>query len=225
MKKGLEYIQSPDKRRLDVLGASVIAPALLPIGAAAAIGVCIDTRSINPFLPQRRRGEGGEYFHALKLRTIARELTEGAPRRLLGTFDPRASAYGLAVRKYGLDEIPQLANVFTGDMSLVGFRPSTDEALTQYQDADSVLFDDWYGYFKATKPGLTGPSALYRHGEYAPTPAVRRQSMEIDVRYAETASLIGDLKLLGRTPLDLYLANAHMDVPAAPPQGMQPEGA
>ncbi|HSX43433.1 MAG TPA: sugar transferase [Candidatus Saccharimonadales bacterium] len=157
MKKGLEYIQGSTKRSLDIIGAAALLSVLAPVGAAAAVGVCIDTKDFNPIFPQVRNGEGGKQFNALKLRTIARTLTEGVPAQVLGTFDPRASAYGLALRKYGLDEVPQIVNVFRGEMSLVGMRPLSDEGLNLFQESDPKLFDDWYGYFTASKPGLAVP--------------------------------------------------------------------
>jgi lipopolysaccharide/colanic/teichoic acid biosynthesis glycosyltransferase len=208
-KQGIEYLHSRTKRRLDVFGAFLIGLTLSPVGAAAAAGVCIDTRNINPLFLQTRHGKHGEQFHTLKFRTLKRADEQG-PLKILGTFDPRASKFGLFLRKYGIDEMPQIINILKGDMSLVGFRPSTAAALEDYEKSDPVIFNEWYECFTASRPGLVSTSSIYRHSIINTTPEVRRQSMRLDIADTENASLANDLRLLATTPLELVHANSHL---------------
>jgi len=205
MKQGIEYLSGQTKRNLDVLGGSALSVALLP--AAVAVGACVafDTHEANPFFGQARVGRGGESFTAVKFRTIARAAMSGITQ---GTFDSRASKWGQRLRQAGLDEMPQLYNVLEGTMALVGVRPMIEGDIDLMQSAAPRLFDEWYAYYKATKPGMTGPSQVHRHHfRNGTTPELYYRSAEIDLRYFNEASLITDLKILASTPFDMLKAN------------------
>ncbi len=124
-----------------------------------------------------------------------------------GTFDPRASRIGKVLRQSGADELPQLANVILGDMSLVGIRPVTDAALERMESADAYLFDEWNDARKSIPLGLTGLSQIYRHYHKQVTHNVDREAMELDIQYGETASFRQDVAIIGRTPFELMKAS------------------
>lgn len=208
--KGIDYLTGPTKRRLDKVGAAALGLGLAPLGVWTAAGVMLDTNSLNPFFTQERNGQGGR-FKALKLRSLPKRPAS-EELQVFGTFDPRASKFGQFIRQTGLDELPQLGNVLKGDMSLVGVRPMTDRALQLLEQADPKLFEDWYGYFRQVRPGLMGPSQIYRHGFEETTAAIRCESMRLDIDYLETATLGRDLRIICATPRDLFAAN-HNTVP------------
>lgn len=207
--KSVDYLQSNSKRRLDIVGGLTCAAALLPIGAGAAMASMIDCREANPIFKQTRIGRHGAPFDIYKIRTLRKSLTS-ASQDVLGTFDPRASRLALFMREYGVDEIPQLYNVLEGTMSLVGVRPILAQSIEYNQQADPKLFDDWHTAYKSAKPGLLGPAQIYRHHFRVTSDEVLRTSMRLDIQYVEQASLVGDLKILSSTPMDLYDANAHV---------------
>src|SRR6185312_4347495 len=118
-RSGPEYLQSSTKRGLDVLGSAVITVAMLPSVAAAYGLAAADNKSFKPIFTHERVGFEGKKFLLSKIRTLRPELVfEG--RRGQGAYDSRASEIGTLLRRYGLDEVPQLKNVIEGDMSLVG---------------------------------------------------------------------------------------------------------
>lgn len=205
MKTGIEYLTSDTKRRLDLIGGSIIAASILPAAAVIGTVAAVDTKDFNPFFEQERLGKGGEPFKALKFRTIAKSAMS---ERTYGTFDPRASRIGQLLRQSGLDELPQIRNVIDGSMSLVGARPMVAPDIEFMADAAPHLFDEWHGYYQATRPGLAGPSQAYRHHfRNGISREIYRQSAELDLRYFDTASLTADMKILARAPIDMLLAN------------------
>ena len=148
------------------------------------------------FFRRRVVGPRGE-FDAFKLRTMrvdAEEMLRGDPelRRQFEVnfklkYDPRITRAGAALRRSGLDELPQLWNVFKGEMSLVGPRMITPAELKKYGEAGWI--------FDAMKPGLTG----YWQVEGDQT-AGYDERIRMDLSYVENWSLWRDLTILIRTP-------------------------
>lgn len=205
MKRSLEYLSSDTKRRLDVVGGTAIAAAILPAAAGVGILAGIDTRSLNPFFLQERVGNNGHTFNALKFRTIAKAAMSDAS---YGTFDPRATKLGQTLRQTGLDELPQIFNVIKGSMSLVGARPMVEGDIDYMELSAPHIFDEWYAYYQASKPGLAGASQVYRHHfRDGRSREIYRQSAELDLAYFDTASLLKDIQILASTPLDMIRAN------------------
>lgn len=205
MKQSIDYLSSQTKRNLDIVGGSALSIALLP--AAVVVGACVsvDTHDVNPFFVQTRVGRGEEPFAALKFRTIAKAAMSTSTH---GAFDSRASRWGQLLRQSGVDELPQLYNVLQGTMSLVGVRPMIMEDIDYMQRVAPGLFDEWYAYYQATKPGLAGPSQVFRHHfRDGKSPEIYRQSAELDLRYFDTASLATDLRILATTPIDMLRSN------------------
>lgn len=203
---GPEYLASRQKRNLDVIGGAALAACLSPLALAVGAGLAIDTRSY-PLFTQERSGGIRDNINTYKFRTLRRSMGEVASRQTFGTFDSRASSFGQFVRQTGLDEIPQLANILKGDMSLVGPRPILEDDLDQYRDADTHLFDDWLLLYRKSKPGLTGESQIHRHHYRGISDDLRIDSMRMDLNYLENASLASDLYWLSRTPTRLVRAN------------------
>jgi lipopolysaccharide/colanic/teichoic acid biosynthesis glycosyltransferase len=218
-RSGNEYLSGPTKRSLDVVGGAALALALLPAAAISGIIAGIDNRSLNPFFRQVRVGRGGQALEVTKFRTIPQSDLSERPE-LFGTYDPRASMAGLAMREMGADEIPQLVSVLKGDMSLVGLRPLLQETLDDLENASPSLFKKWRPYYDEFRHGLTGPSQILRHHYRELDGGVLREVMEMDLGYVKHASLRNDLRILGSTPLKLL--NARMNI-IEPSQSAPPE--
>ena len=191
------------KRAFDVIlsGAALIVAA--PIMAAVALAVMIDDG--RPVLyRQERIGRGGRTFSILKFRTMVRDadrigmeriaaLTgddgldiEAAVEALKQERDPRITRIGAFLRKTSLDELPQLLNVLTGDMSLVGPRP--------LRPFEVDALDDWQRARHDVRPGITGLWQVLGRSE------VRwGERMQMDYRYARHWSLAYDLRIIART--------------------------
>ncbi|KQY23215.1 polyprenyl glycosylphosphotransferase [Cellulomonas sp. Root485] len=185
------------KSLFDWLMAAVITVLLLPVLAVVALLVRVTSQG--PVLyRQERIGKDGRRFWIFKFRT----MVVGADKRLsevladqgassVGMFykptnDPRVTSVGRVLRKYSLDELPQLLNVLTGDMSLVGPRPQIDAEVAQYDRAAHRRL--------RVKPGLTGLWQVSGRSGLAPEDGIR-----LDVSYVENWTLFGDLLILART--------------------------
>lgn len=180
---------------LDQVGAGILIILLLPLFALLALIVLIDNG--RPIIYRRRViGTHGE-FDAFKFRTMSRDadaILANDPA-LKGEFernfklrnDPRLTRAGALLRKYSLDELPQLFNVIKGQMSLVGPRMITAQELSKYGPYQDLLM--------TTKPGLTG---------YWQTRGRQQTSYEervrMDVHYISNWSLGLDLRILFETP-------------------------
>lgn len=206
-KVGPEYLNSTAKRSFDVVGSMAVGLALLPAEAIAYTAAAIDSRSLKPFFEHERIGIGGTRFRLSKLRTLRPELVR-AGALAQGTYDKRASGIGLFLRRYGLDETPQLASVLEGDMSLVGVRAASDQSLDFLRDlAPNDVFEEWLDAYSGGRPGLIGPGQIFRHRFMSPGEEEYLASMRMDINYAKKASLLKDLLILGSAPLKLLEVN------------------
>ncbi|MFC1581252.1 sugar transferase, partial [Thermodesulfobacteriota bacterium] len=142
-------------RTLDVTGAAV---GLLLTGwiiLPAFIAASVDTRS-NGFFIQKRVGRYGWVFRVVKIRTM--RLSNDVDTTVTTARDPRITALGRFFRRTKIDELPQLLNVFMGDMSFVGPRPDVPGFADKLQGADRIIL--------SLRPGITGPATLsYREEE------------------------------------------------------------
>jgi exopolysaccharide biosynthesis polyprenyl glycosylphosphotransferase len=140
------------KRALDIVVAGFLVVAVLPLLAVIAIAIKLDTRG-PVFFTQMRVGRGGKLFRLLKFRSMhvgSRVLVRDDGAIVKERYDDRVTRVGRILRRFSLDEAPQLLNVLWGDMSMVGPRPlviAESEALTH----------DWQGRRADLRPGLTGP--------------------------------------------------------------------
>jgi exopolysaccharide biosynthesis polyprenyl glycosylphosphotransferase len=183
------------KRTLDVVLGLLALALAAPLLALIAAAIAIDSRG--PILfRQRRAGLGGREFRMLKLRTMVANAEELLPQlvdvdRLADPVfklrnDPRMTRVGRLLRRFSLDELPQLVNVIRGDMSLVGPRPEQVELVARYGADHDVRF--------RVRPGMTGPMQVYGRGHLT---LDERLTVERD--YVENLSLRRDLHLLALT--------------------------
>jgi len=173
------------RRTLDLLVASVALLLASPVLAAAAVAIKLDSRG--PVIYRARRvGRDGREFELLKLRTMHTgndPVGIGSPV-LAG--DPRVTGIGAWLRRFSLDELPNLVNVIRGEMSVVGPRPTLAAQVEAYTPRQRRRLD--------VKPGLTGWAQV--NGR-AGIPWDER--IELDVWYVDHRSLGLDLRILGRT--------------------------
>jgi exopolysaccharide biosynthesis polyprenyl glycosylphosphotransferase len=183
------------KEVVDRLGAAFLIVLFAPLMVLLALLVMLDSRG-GPFYRQRRVGKDGREFTILKFRTMVTGahgargelagLNEGAGLLFKLRRDPRVTRVGAVLRRYSLDELPQLFNVLTGSMSLVGPRPPLPEESAAYgPDIRRRLL---------VKPGLTGLWQISGRSDLPWEEAVR-----LDLRYVEDWSLALDTVILWKT--------------------------
>ncbi|SED28598.1 sugar transferase [Streptomyces melanosporofaciens] len=180
---------------VDRVGAAVLLVLFAPLMVLVGLLVLLDSRG-GAFYRQRRVGKDGREFTILKFRTMVagahRARTELADRNegagLLFKLrrDPRVTRVGAVLRRYSLDELPQLFNVLTGSMSLVGPRPPLPE--------ESAAYDPDIRRRLLVKPGLTGLWQISGRSDLPWEEAVR-----LDLRYVEDWSLALDTVILWKT--------------------------
>ena len=151
--------------------------------------VCCSGR---PLYFQDRVGAGGRPFRMIKFRTMRVHAEAQTGPTLSGAGDPRITRAGRFLRKYRLDELPQLLNVLIGTMSLVGPRPERPEFV-----AELLKLPD-YQLRLLIRPGMTGIAQLT--GGYAATP---EEKLRCDLLYLHSQSARSDLRLLGLTAVEL----------------------
>lgn len=179
----------------DWLGAAVITLLVAPVLVLVALAVACSSRGPVLFR-QDRVGRDGRTFRLLKFRTMRpgadREgAVLGGPSDGAGVLfklqrDPRVTALGRVLRRYSVDELPQLLNVLAGQMSLVGPRPSLPREVSAYEARMRRRL--------RVKPGITG---LWQVGGRSTLPW--EETVRLDVYYAENWTLFGDLLILLRT--------------------------
>jgi len=185
------------KRALDLSLGSVGLVVAVPVLGMVALAMRL-SGDTGPFLYRAPRVGQGQTFMVLKVRT----MTEGsAGSKLTLANDPRVTRVGRIVRRYRLDELPQLVNVIRGEMSLVGPRPEDPV----YVD----LTDPLHRRVFSAKPGITGLAQLAYHSEadllvgHDPDDRYRRQilpaKLQLDAEYLDRRTTLLDLKILART--------------------------
>lgn len=189
------------KRAVDVVLATAIFIVVLPVLTVVAIGVALSLGRPIVFR-QTRIGLNGREFILYKFRTMVadrrqREEPFQFPDRRQAhkrADDPRIKPFGRFLRRFSLDELPQLWNVLRGDMSLVGPRPQLPALVARYEE--------WQHARHTTRPGLTGVWQVE---------ARSRRPMEecvaLDVQYARSVSASLDFRILLRTPLAVAWRN------------------
>jgi exopolysaccharide biosynthesis polyprenyl glycosylphosphotransferase len=191
----LSRSQRVSKRILDLVGSSFFIVMLSPVMLLCAIAVKFSSRGQIIFR-QNRVGRAGKTFAMLKFRSmiadaeaqkanLRSEYNLEAPMFKL-THDPRITTVGKFLRRWSLDELPQLFNVLAGSMSLVGPRPHPLDDVNRYEVAAYRRL--------ALKPGLTGLWQVEGRSDLD-----WGEALQLDLNYVETWSLSGDIVLLART--------------------------
>jgi lipopolysaccharide/colanic/teichoic acid biosynthesis glycosyltransferase len=172
-------------RALDVVLGALLLAVASPLLAVAAIAIRLESRG-PVFYRQLRVGRDGEAFQLWKLRT----MVPGAESMGAGIYviegDPRITRVGRLLRRFSLDELPNLVNVLKSEMALVGPRPTVQEQVDRYTDRQRRRLE--------VKPGITGWAQVNGRTSL-PWP----ERIELDVWYVEHRSLRLDLRILART--------------------------
>jgi lipopolysaccharide/colanic/teichoic acid biosynthesis glycosyltransferase len=203
------WCNSSWKRGCDILGAILLLIVCLPIMIIVALGVKLTSRG-PVFFRQRRPGKNRHEFSILKFRTM-RDSRHHAGSPITRCYDPRVTLFGRFMRKWKLDELPQLFNVLRGDMSLVGPRPLPTSHWRQPfapEEASCVL---------SVRPGITSQATLrFRNEEELLAPfsveeveevymtAFMPVKLKIELEYLQGASFTSDLSIVFKTAFRIF---------------------
>jgi polysaccharide biosynthesis protein PslA len=184
-------------KRLQDLVLGLIALVLLaPVMAAIALAIRLD--SPGPvFFRQRRHGFNHEEIVVWKFRSMKQEAADATASRQVTHDDDRVTRIGRFIRKTSLDELPQLLNVISGEMSLVGPRPHAIGMKTGHVESARLVAD--YAHRHRIKPGMTGWAAI--NGSRGPLHTAQdvRRRVQLDIDYVERQSLWMDLWIMAVT--------------------------
>lgn len=217
MKKRVPYF---GKRAFDVLLASCMLVGTTPLMLIAAIGILI--ASPGPILYRSKRvGKDGKPFYLYKLRSMT-PSTSGTGSSITGLKDPRVYPFGEFLRKYKIDEFPQLINILKGDMSIVGPRPEDPGIVATY-------YTPRHRETLNVQPGLTSPGAIYYYtdlerrlagdgSEAAYAERILPDVLAVDLVYIERESLWYDIRIVFRTALAILLTVISPNVSLRPPE-------
>lgn len=197
--KGLSFLQKLNKRTFDLVVSFFGLVFTLPIIFIAWFVAAIETRS-GGFFIQNRIGKEGGVFSVIKIKTMKK--VEGVDTSITALNDVRITRSGAFFRKTKIDELPQLWNVFLGQMSFVGPRPDVPGYADQLLGEDRVIL--------SIRPGITGPASLkYKDEEkilaQQPDPkqfndeVIWPDKIKINREYIENYSFIKDLQYIWKT--------------------------
>lgn len=187
------------KRTLDVVACSIFIIAFAPLIAFLIILVSLDGGPA--FYSQKRIGRNGAMFPCFKFRTMVEDADrvleqllaeDAALRQEFQRFwklkdDPRVTLVGKILRRYSLDELPQIFNVLRGDMSLVGPRPRPVSEMQYFE----LVMPEFNHAYLSVKPGLTGLWQISGRNHLT-----LEEKAELDARYARDWSVRGDFAII-----------------------------
>lgn len=194
------------KRMFDIIGSFALIIIISPLLALTAIIIKIDSRGPVFFAckdddsPVYRVGQGGKVFHYLKYRSMLpktdslryTELSDRNTRKdgpmVKIEDDPRVTRVGKFIRRWSIDELPELFLVLKGDMSLVGPRPHLPEEVAKYEHHHKKVL--------TIKPGMTGMAQISGRSDLS-----FEEEVKLDTYYIENWSLLRDLSILLHTPM------------------------
>ena len=187
------------QRLLDFVFAIAILLVTAPLWFAALIVVALSDFG-NPLFLHPRVGRGGKHFRLAKFRTMSKAAPGGSNLTVSG--DPRVTTVGRILRRLKIDELPQLLNVLSGTMSIVGPRPETPEFVSLYTDDQREILK--------YRPGLTDPASIkYRHEEKIlaqhgdPVAAYKTlilpDKIALSLEYQRHRNIVSDLRIIGQT--------------------------
>jgi exopolysaccharide biosynthesis polyprenyl glycosylphosphotransferase len=189
------------KRAIDVIGSFIGLVLLSPLFLVVALLIKIEDPKGKVIFKQVRVGKNGKKFNIYKFRSMvsnAEELldklldcneTSGAMFKMKD--DPRITHIGHFIRKTSIDELPQLVNVLTGDMSLVGPRPPLPREVAEYTEYDKQRL--------LVTPGCTGLWQVSGRSEVG-----FEEMVELDLKYIRNRSILNDLKIVFKTFLVVF---------------------
>ncbi|WP_372923093.1 exopolysaccharide biosynthesis polyprenyl glycosylphosphotransferase [Roseovarius sp.] len=189
------------KRTFDIVFATLALLIVWPIMLGAAIAISLETGG--PILfRQKRHGYNDRIIDVLKFRSMYNDTMDPAARRIVTRNDPRVTRVGGFLRRTSIDELPQLFNVLSGDLSLVGPRPHAIDALSSRQERFSSIVEG-YSARHRLPPGITGWAQIHGFRGEIDVASKLHARFEHDLYYIENWSIWLDLLILLRTPPSL----------------------
>jgi len=180
------------KRLFDICLSGVGIVVSLPLWVAFGLAILFEEgRPI--FYSQERVGRNGKIFKALKFRSMIKDAEKDSGPVQAAENDPRVTDIGKILRATAMDELPQLWNIFKGDMSFVGPRALRPKEKEVHASSDEIDIEKIPGYHERLKvrPGLTGMAQVY-----LPSDALRSEKFQYDLMYIKKQSFFLDLKLI-----------------------------
>jgi lipopolysaccharide/colanic/teichoic acid biosynthesis glycosyltransferase len=177
------------KRAVDLAIALPMVIITAPMVALLAFAIRLETPG-GPIYRQTRVGKDGTLFEIYKLRTMVHGAEFTGAGLAIAAGDSRITRLGARLRRYSLDELPNLWNVLRGEMSIVGPRPTLKGQVDQYTERQRGRL--------AVKPGITGWAQINGRASL-PWP----ERIELDLWYVEHRSLALDLRILARTAVQV----------------------
>jgi lipopolysaccharide/colanic/teichoic acid biosynthesis glycosyltransferase len=172
-------------RALDLVVAGAGLVLSSPILLAATIAIRLETPG-SPIYRQRRIGRDGEPFEMLKLRTMVSGAEHHGAGMAVNYGDPRITRVGHVLRRFSIDELPNLVNVLRGEMSVVGPRPTIQAQVEQYTPVQRRRLE--------VKPGITGWAQINGRASLP-----WHERIELDIWYVDHRTLRLDLAILLKT--------------------------
>jgi lipopolysaccharide/colanic/teichoic acid biosynthesis glycosyltransferase len=188
------------KRLFDILFSAVLILVLLPLGMVVSIWIILDDFG-SPFFVQQRVGLNGRNFGLLKFRSM-RKNAESKGQLTVGMKDNRITRSGYFIRKYKIDELPQLVNVFLGEMSVVGPRPEVPKYVLLYNEEQQNVL--------SIKPGITDFASIEYvrenellsqspHPEKTYIEEIMPAKLALNLKYVREQSFLTDMKIILQT--------------------------
>ncbi|MCH2199525.1 MAG: sugar transferase [Flavobacteriales bacterium] len=188
------------KRLFDMLASAIAIIVLLPLFIIIATWIFIDDGT-PIFFRQRRVGKDQREFRIYKFRSMYKD-TESSGQLTIGGKDPRVTKSGYFIRKYKIDEFPQLLNVLAGDMSIVGPRPEVPKYVKYYSEEQLEVL--------SVRPGMTDPASIEfinedevlgksEDPEKTYIEEILPQKLTLQLGYVKKSGLVYDIKLIMQT--------------------------
>lgn len=178
------------KRLFDIILASLLFPVFLLLTLIISILIKLDSEG-PVFFTQERVGQGGKIYKIVKFRTMYKDADINGPR-FTEEDDPRITPIGRVLRKFHLDELPQIWNILRGDMSFIGPRPEQAKIVKEFEK--KIPF---YSYRHLVKPGITGWAQVNQG--YAAGILETIEKLEYDLYYVKNLSLWLDIVIIIKT--------------------------
>ena len=193
------------KRLFDIVSSGIGLLCLAPIFVVMAIWIKLDSRG-PVFYRQTRVGRYGRDFRIFKFRSM-RVGSDKGRQITVGERDPRITRSGYFIRRYKIDELPQLINVFLGDMSIVGPRPEVRKYVDLYSEEQRKVFQ--------VRPGITDLASIkYRNENELLSQVddpdtyyidvIMPDKLTINLEYIRHQSFMGDIKIIFNTLFKIF---------------------
>ena len=193
------------KRLFDIVSSGIGLLCLAPVFVVMAIWIKLDSRG-PVFYRQTRVGRYGGDFRIFKFRSM-RVGSDKGRQITVGERDPRITRFGYFIRRYKIDELPQLINVFLGDMSIVGPRPEVRKYVDLYSEEQRKVFQ--------VRPGITDLASIkYRNENELLSQVddpdtyyidvIMPDKLAINLEYIRHQSFMGDIKIIFNTLFKIF---------------------